>query len=253
MQPPFHGLTEFVSLSAQDIEIVRGWLVTRRTLPRARMLRREGDPITGVFFLLEGWVCASLMLRNGRRQIVKVYLPGDMLGFPSLALPAAGETLEAITNISVCTISAQAIGKLLQHQPRLAAGLFLSTQKERVALMQKLSWVGAATAMERLSAFLLDLLGRLDLAGLVQGGRFDFPLTQTQLGELLGLTAVHVNRTLKRLDQMGYVVRGKGWIRIVDLPGLQSLAPNLPPQFAGTAAWTRLGGDLASRAHETDG
>lgn len=245
MQPPFHRLSEFVSLTSQDMDVVGGWLAVHRKVPRARPLRREGDPVTGVYFLLEGWVCSSLMLRNGRRQLVKVHLPGDMVGLPSLVLPTAGETLEAITDIKVSLIPAPAIGKLFEHSPRLAAGLFLSTQKERVALMQKLSWVGASNAVERMAAFLLDLFVRLDAAKAVSDGRFDFPLTQPQLGELLGLTAVHVNRTLKRLDQTGFIVRGRGWLRIVDFDGLQSLAPNLPPRFAGAAAWSRLGGEPA--------
>lgn len=248
MQPPFHRLAEFVSLTSQDMDVVAGWLTAHRKIPRARPLRREGDTVTGVYFLLEGWACSSLMLRNGRRQIVKVHLPGDMLGLPSLVLPTAGETLEAVTDIKVSLLPAAAIGRLFTHSPRLAAGLFLNTQKERVALMQKLSWVGAGNAMERMSALLLDLFLRLDAARLVDEGRFDFPLTQPQLGELLGLTAVHVNRILKRLDQTGFIVRGRGWLRIVDFEGLQSLAPNLPPRFAGPVAWSRLGGEATPPA-----
>ncbi len=247
MQPPFHRLAEFVSLTSQDMDVMNGWLAGYRKVSRLRTLRREGDPVTGVYFLLEGWVCSSLMLRNGRRQIVKVHLPGDMLGMPSLVLPAAGETLEAVTDIKVSLIPAAAIGELFEHRPRLAIGLFLNAQMEHVALTQKLSWVGAGNAMERMSAFLLDLFARLDAGRLTEGGRFDFPLTQPQLGELLGLTAVHVNRTLKRLDQTGFIVRGRGWLRIADLAGLQSLAPNLPPRFSGPAAWSRLGGQPAAQ------
>lgn len=248
MQPPLHRLAEFVSLTAQDLDVVRGWLSAHRKVPRARPLRREADSVTGIYFLIEGWVCSSLMLRNGRRQIVNVHLPGDILGFPSLVMPASGETLEAITEIKVSLIPAAAIGKLFEHNPRLAAGLFLSTQKDCAALMQKLSWVGAANAVERMAAFLLDLFLRLDAANAVSEGRFDFPLTQPQLGELLGLTAVHVNRTLKRLDQTGFIVRGRGWLQILDLDGLRSLAPNLPPRFAGPLAWSRLGGEPAQPA-----
>lgn len=245
MQPPLHRLAEFVSLTSRDMDVVAGWLAVHRHVPRARPLRREGDPVTGLYFLLEGWVCSSLMLRNGRRQIVNVHLSGDILGFPSLVLPTSGETLEAITDIKVSLIPTAAIGKLFEHNPRLAAALFLSTHKECVAFMQKLSWVGAANAVERMAAFLLDLYLRLDAAQAVRDGRFEFPLTQPQLGELLGLTAVHVNRTLKRLDQTGFITRGRGWLQILDLEGLQSLAPNLPPRFAGSLVWSRIGGDPA--------
>lgn len=241
MQPPFHRLHEFASLTAHDRVVASKWAETRRRVARNETIRREGDPVGGVFFLMSGWVGSSVMLRDGRRQIAKVHLPGDMMGFPSLALAAAGETLEAITDVALCVVPNAAIGRLFSDSPRLAASLFLSTQYERVALMQELSWVGAASALERLAAFLIDLHQRLNAAGLVENGRFEFPLTQQYLGDLLGLTSVHVNRTLKRLDDSACVERGRGWIAIRNLGALQALAPNLPPKFGGEAAWLRLG------------
>lgn len=127
------------------------------------------------------------------------------------------------------------------ESPRFTTGLLLSTQKERVALMQQLSWLGATSALERMVAFLLDLHGRLQAAGQVIDGRFALPLTQQQLGELLGLTAVHVNRTLKRLDSSGLVERRKNEVRLLDINDLQKMTANIPPCFAHHDAWARLG------------
>lgn len=241
MQPPFHRLVEFVPLSREEAEIARGWLVDSRRIARGKPIRQEGEPVKGVFFLLDGWVGSSLLLRDGRRQIVKVHLAGDMLGFPSLALSHAGETLEALTDATICSFPNAAIGRMFRELPRLAMALFLSTQKERVALMQKLSWVGATSAMERLTAFLLDLHHRLQAAGLAHAGCFDFPITQQQLGELLGMSTVHINRTFKSLDETGYISRGRGRIEVLDFAGLQRLAASFPPDFAGHDAWARLG------------
>ncbi|KEQ53458.1 Crp/Fnr family transcriptional regulator [Sphingobium chlorophenolicum] len=241
MQPPFHRLEEFVPLTPQDVEITQSWTLSRRKILRGQVIRREGDEVGGVFFLMEGWVGSSIMLRNGRRQIVKLNLPGDILGFPSLALMVSGETLEALTDAVVSSISSAALGKMFAESPRLAVGLFLSTQRERVALMQKLSWIGATSALERLAAFLLDLHDRLVATDAVTDGGFDFPITQQQLGDLLGLTTVHVNRSLRRLDETGCLQRSRGRIFIRNLQGLRALAPNLPPRFAGHEAWSRLG------------
>ncbi|BBD97144.1 Crp/Fnr family transcriptional regulator [Sphingobium amiense] len=241
MQPPYHRLEEFVTLSADEAEIVKGWAANRREVKRYRAIRREGEPVAAVYFLMEGWVGSSLMLRDGRRQIVKVHLPGDLLGFPSLALASAGETLEALTDAVVCPLPPGVVGKILAENPRLAAGLFLSTQKERVALMQQLAWVGATSALERLIAFLLDLHDRLVAANLVKDGSFEFPLTQQHLGELLGLTTVHVNRTLRRLDETGLVERSRARMRIKDVQELREAAATVAPLFAGQEAWNRLG------------
>ncbi|MGF7154978.1 Crp/Fnr family transcriptional regulator [Novosphingobium gossypii] len=241
MHPPFHRLEEFVPLSAPELTLVAGWAASARRVERGHSIRREGDPVNGVFFLMEGWVSSSMMLRDGRRQIVKVHLPGDMLGFPSLSLVQAGESLDAITDARVCTVSNRVLGRLLAEAPRLALGLMLSTQKERVNLMRQLSWVGATSSTERLAAFLLDLHDRLSAAGMALGGGFDFPLTQQQVGELLGLTPVHINRTFRTLDGTGYIRRSRGRITIADFRGLRGLSANGTAPFAGQAAWTRLG------------
>ena len=242
MQPPFHRFEEFISLPPADINLVRGWAANPRRIARHQPIRREGDPVNGVFFLLAGWAASSVILRDGQRQVIKVHVPGDMLGFPSLVLSSAGETLEAITDASVCPISNAAIGRVIEQHPRLTVALLLNAQKERVALTQALTWIGSASALARMAAFLLDLYDRLEAAGLVTDGAFDFPLTQHFIGDLLGLTAVHVNRTLKRLDATGYIDRKKGRMQILDFEGLRSVSPNLPPKPAGHAAWARIGG-----------
>ncbi|HUD93362.1 helix-turn-helix domain-containing protein [Sphingobium sp.] len=106
--------------------------------------------------------------------------------------------------------------------------------------MQKLTWIGATSALERLAAFLLDLHDRLVATGAVTDGGFDFPLTQQQLGDLLGLTTVHVNRSLRRLDETGYLRRSRRRMFIQSIQGLGAIAPNLPPRFADHEAWARL-------------
>lgn len=242
MQPPYNRLAEFVPLSSEEAEAASRLLMDRRLVSKGKAIRQEGEPVHGVYLLIHGWVGSSLLLRDGRRQIVKVHLPGDMLGFPSLALVQAGETLEALTDATICSLPNSAIATIFRELPNLALGLFLSTQKERVALMQKLSWIGATSAIERLAAFLIDLYQRLEATGSVEGTGVEFPLTQQHLGELLGLSTVHVNRTLKSLDEKGYIRRERGWIEILNFEGLRRLAANSPPEFAGRTAWCRLKG-----------
>lgn len=241
MQPPFHRLEEFVPLSDHERTLAAQWAMGARDVDRGKVIRHEGDSVGGVFFLLKGWVSASMMMRGGRRQIVKVHLPGDMLGFPSLSLEHAGESLEAITDARVCTVSGPALGRLLTEAPRLAVGLMLSTQKERIDLMRQLSWLGATSSTERLAAFLLDLHDRLAAAGMAEDGSFDFPLTQQQVGELLGLTPVHINRTFRYLDGTDCIARSRGRITIADFHGLRALSASSPAGFAGRTAWSRLG------------
>jgi CRP-like cAMP-binding protein len=240
MRTSFHRLTEFGLLEPSDLAVVSKWTARKRQLPRNREIRRAGAEVKCVYFLLDGWVMSSVLLRSGRRQIVKVHLPGDMLGFPSLALETAGETLETITDATFCPIETGDLGDLFRHHPALATGLFLSSQKERVALMQELSWVGATSAIERLSAFLLDLHDRLAAAGLVEDQAFHLPLTQEQIGDVLGLTSVHVNRTLRVVVSKGLIERRGRQLKVLDPGGLRQLAQNIAPTYAGKEGYLRL-------------
>jgi CRP-like cAMP-binding protein len=245
MNSPYHRLEEFVSPTELEKSKLQRHFGEPRKIGRGQSIRKEGDRVEGIFFLLEGWVASSILLRDGKRQIVKIHLPGDLLGCPSLALKESGETLEALTDAVISPIPNCAIGQIFKEVPRLAVGLFLSAQKERVALMQALAWVGASQAVERLAALLIDLHHRLLVVDQVFGGAFEFPLTQFQVGEILGLTYVHVNRTFRKLDELGCITRGKGRIEITDQARLRSLAASPQPSFAGAFAWERLGKPFA--------
>ncbi|MEK7343598.1 MAG: Crp/Fnr family transcriptional regulator [Pseudomonadota bacterium] len=240
MRPPYHRLVEFVPLTASDVEMMRQCMSQPYPVAKGQTIRSEGREVDGVYFLLDGWVASSVMLKNGQRQIVKVHLCGDMLGFPSLAMARAVETLEAVSNATVAHIPAGRLGAVFAQAPRVAAAMLLSSQKERVALMHALSWLGATEAYERFVAFLIDIHNRLDAAGLVTNGRFDFPVRQHQIAEVIGVSVVHMNRIMKRLDRSGLIERGRNMFRITDMAGLKELAANRIPVGAGHQAWERL-------------
>ena len=240
MQPPFHRLEEYAPLDPEAEQLIEDWTSRAIQLERNTFIRSEGQPVNGVYFLLDGWVASSILVRNGKRQVVKVHLRGDMLGWPSLALERTGESLQALTDVSVVPISNKELALALKSGSNLVDGLILSTQRERVALMHELSWIGTAKALERMAAFFLDLFDRLGAAGLVEGNGFPMPLTQLAIADLLGLTAVHVNRTLRELEKRELIRREKGWIDILDHARLRALAPNELPRYGGREAWRRI-------------
>ncbi|MFS2109622.1 Crp/Fnr family transcriptional regulator [Sphingomonas sp. Sphisp140] len=175
-------------------------------LSRHARIRRSGDKVQGVFVLLRGWAFSSVELPNGQRQILKVHLPGDILGAPSIVLPRAMETLSAATPVTVAPVPLSAFGVLQAEAPRLMASLFLSSQQERVMLSDRLAAVGRTPAAQRFAALLLQLHDRL--AGPATGTvSLHVPLTQEDFADLLGITSVHVNRILRQLLSAGLIVR----------------------------------------------
>ncbi|WP_081668630.1 Crp/Fnr family transcriptional regulator [Sphingomonas phyllosphaerae] len=212
--------------------------------PRHAVLRREGEPPRYIYLLLSGWVGSSVLLPGGERQIVKFHLPGDMLGTPSMCLAQAADTLTALTPVTISRVPLAAFGALFASSPRFAAAMFLSVQRERVALMDRLAAVGRTPAIARVAALLLDVEERLRAMGAASDDGFDMPLTQEQIGDHLGLTAVHVNRVFRQMAETGLVSRDRHRIKLLDAARLRSMSARQQRVMTRDAAWL-LGGEVA--------
>lgn len=237
MQPfPLHRMAEFAALTPAQRARIERWTQRPRLYPKRSVIRHEGDRADDVFLLHAGWIGASIDLPNAKRQLVKVHLPGDMLGSTSMALALAGDTLEALSDAVVSHVPVAEIGELFVGDPRMAASLFLGAQKERVALMHRLAEVGQTSAFERTGALMLDLLLRGRAAGIVRDRVIDCPMTQEQIGDLLGITPIHINRMIRQLNQAGLIEGTSRRLVVVDEAGLRALAP-FQPRFAVEPGW----------------
>ncbi|WP_343527378.1 Crp/Fnr family transcriptional regulator [Sphingomonas sp.] len=204
--------------------------VTRR---RGEVFQREGEMASGFHLHIKGWVTSSIVMRSGHRLIQKVHLPGDMLGTPSMVLPEAADTLTAVTEAVTAFVPYERVGTLFETAPRLAAMFTVAAQMERLALIDMLAATGNTSAREQLARLLLDFHARLSPIGAVVEDSFNLPLTQEILGDLLGLTAVHVNRTIRGLETEGLIARQGHRIRLLNPAALQRLAalPVRRPKF----------------------
>ncbi|SEM73210.1 cAMP-binding domain of CRP or a regulatory subunit of cAMP-dependent protein kinases [Sphingomonas gellani] len=220
---PLHPMEEFGRLSDGERDAVIKLVGKPHAVERGDTIRREGDPAAGFFLLSEGWVLASMLLPAGRRQVLTIHLPGDVLGTSSMSSDEAVETLTAITPAAVSAISLTDFGQVIQKHPRIAVSFLLSAQRERITLMDQLASVGRTRAEQRMAALLVDLTERLGPLQLAEHSTFDLPLTQEEIGDVLGLTAVHVNRTLKILEIDGLIARSGRCVSILAMDRLVEL------------------------------
>ena len=220
-----HRFRAFADLTDKEVELLAGLGDAEVVRRRGETFQREGDSVAGFYLHVSGWIASSIILRSGNRLIQKVHLPGDMLGTPTMVLPRAADTLTAITESVTAFVPYERFGRLFEQAPRLAALFILAVQMERLALMDMLAATGNASAREQLARLLVDLHGRLSLLGAVEDDAFDLPLTQEVIGDLLGLTGVHVNRTIRALEEEGLIARAGQRIRLLDLAALRQLSP----------------------------
>lgn len=190
---------------------------------RGGVLRAQGSANPAIYVLHEGWVTSGVVVAGGARQIVKIHMPGDMMGMPSFAGLTACETLQACTAVEASVVPFDAMARIFREEPALAAFLFLITQEERAALMDRLASVGRTGAINRVATLILELHKRLLAHRPDTGDEFEAPLTQEEIADVLGLTGVHVNRTLRALRARGIAEWRHGRLRILDRDALRGL------------------------------
>lgn len=221
---PLARYNEFIELSSSDLAALSEAGGPELRYARNQRIRTQGDRVTCVYLLVAGWVASSIDLANGHRQIVKIHLPGDLLGMPSVTLARAAETLTPLTLSVLRQVPLTTIGSILLERPRLTAALFLSSQQERIVLMDRITSLGRTNSAQRLATFLLHIYERLRLLDPALGATFAMPITQEQIADVIGLTPIHVNRVFRRLEAGGLIIRQGRDITLTDAEALREMS-----------------------------
>jgi CRP/FNR family transcriptional regulator, anaerobic regulatory protein len=213
---------------------------------RGEALTRAGEASQTVYRIESGWAARCRDLPSGRRQIILVFLPGDVVGIKALLLEKQPDSIECLTDVSARTVDQAVLRALVESNAAVAWRLLFQLGEDERRLHNWIAARGRGDAEERIATFLLDLRGRLHRRGLGQGDAFRLPMTQQQIGDHLGLTVVHVNRVLRRLREAGIVTVRAGSVTIdkPDLLGeraaaLQDLFERENREFSGGPLPTR--------------
>jgi CRP-like cAMP-binding protein len=191
-------------------------------------LWQVGDDLRSTLVVRAGWLARYRMMPDGRRQIVSFALPGDLLALHMHFHSTASYDVATIGRAAVSNIAAADVDALYAGYPRLAAVINWTMVRDYRMLAEHVVSLGRRCARERLLQGLLELWQRLCLVELAEDHDFALPLTQTDLGDWLGLSAPHVNRTLKGLEREGLVRRRDDHIILADVQRMMDVADYIP-------------------------
>lgn len=209
-------LGERVTLTPAETAALERLEERQRHIRRGAVLLRENESGGELFILRKGLMMSYVLLDDGSRQILRLLFPGDMLGISSMIYRESPETLCALSDCVVCPFDHATFSELLSAHPRLSALILMFNQIERVALTDRLAALGRTSAKARVAALLLDLRNRLRATDKSIGKSYALGLTQEEIGDATGLTAVHVNRMLRQLEEEGMISRGSGRVTLID-------------------------------------
>jgi CRP-like cAMP-binding protein len=191
----------FAQLSQTEQHALSRWATGLNEYNAGSELQRDGEPGQRPCLITQGWACCQHVFRDGRRQVISILVPGDTLDLRVHSQPLANMTTVALTRVETCDLHALRHAILIGNpafQNLIHASAMMGALEE-YHLTQQIVRLGRQTAYERLAHFLLELYHRLEAAGLAQDERFFLPLTQELLADTLGLSSVHINRTLQQL------------------------------------------------------
>jgi CRP/FNR family transcriptional regulator len=209
-------LGEFVPLCGKERAALLQLEERQRSLRRGATLVRENDSSTELFILKSGMMMSFVILDDGSRQILRFMFPGDMVSLPSLVYPQAPETVAALSDSVVCPFDRAMLARIALQQPRLFLAMVALDQAERVMLTDRLAGLGRTSAKARVASVLLHVRTRMRRLDLTLGNSFVPGLTQEEIGDATGLTAVHVNRMLRQLEDEGLIARDSGRVTLLD-------------------------------------
>ena len=191
--------------------------------PRSDVLR-QGDVPKIAHVLLEGHTCRYRMLSDGRRQITAILVPGDVCDLEAVMRGRADYGVGTLTTCMLGEIPADRVSNPVGLDPEMTQALWRRLLRDEAISREWLVGMGRRTALERVAHLLCELWIRFEAAGVASGAEFAFPLSQVDLADALGLSAVHINRSIKELRGTGLIRLADGILTILDISALESAA-----------------------------
>jgi CRP-like cAMP-binding protein len=217
-------LSTFLRLSKDELKCLADLQRNPLNVRRGQQLTREGQTGHKAFVLQDGWACSFKTLPDGGRQIISFPIAGDIVGLRSVLLRTADHSFSALTDAVVNAVDGKHVMRCVTEYPRLGAALLWAASRDEAMVVEHLVNIGRRSALERTAHFFMELAERLSLVGLATEAEFRCPLSQFVLADALGLTSIHVNRTLRQLRERKLLTVRRGVVTIHDLAGLRELA-----------------------------
>jgi CRP-like cAMP-binding protein len=218
--PMLQKLNQYHPLQPEDEQAVVGLPHRVKTLEPNHYVVRERDAATHCCLMLSGYSIRHKIVAGGARQILAIHMKGDMVDLQNSMLGTADHSVQMLTRGEVAMIPREAVQQLALEHPRIGMAMWQDTLVDGSIFREWIANVGRRDAATRIAHVLCEFALRLKVAGLGDQTDYELPMTQDQLADVVGLTPVHVNRTLQALEENELIARNRRSVKIVDWQSL---------------------------------
>lgn len=211
-------------LSAEECAVIEDAVAEVRTIPPRKNILRAGQKPDFSIFLIEGMICRYMDATSGRRQLVALQVPGDFVDLHAFPLTYLDHDNATITTCKVGIVPHRRLAEILETMPHLTKMLWFSTLIDAAMHREWIFRMGRLNAVSRIAHLFAETEYRLALVDRVSHNGFQLPLVQTDLAEAVGITPIHVNRSLRVLRNAGVLEFREGHATIIDRAKLWQLA-----------------------------
>jgi CRP-like cAMP-binding protein len=217
-------LARFLDLTAAERAALWELQAGHFIAPARTEIVAAGYTYRGLLILNKGTAIRYKVLRDGRRQILGLSIPGDFVGFPGCLFEKCLYSTSTLEQVVACSVPFEKLFALFREHPRLGTAIFWLAGHESAHFTEHLVCVGRQSAYERVAYFLLELLVRLQSVGLAGEDSYVLPLTQELMADALGLSIPHVNKMLRELRADHLIALSGTRLTILDVPALSAIA-----------------------------
>ena len=223
LHPLIRKLESIFELTAEERDAITRLPMTVRDLKTDQDIVRDQDRPSQCCLILEGFACRYKALEGGKRQIFSFHIPGDIPDLQSLHLAVMDHSLATITKGKVAFIAHDTVRACVRAHPRIGDAFWRDTLIDAAVFREWMAGIGRRDAPTRIAHLFCEMFARMKAVGLAQEDTCEWPITQAEVGDALGLSTVHVNRSLQKLRETGAVeVRGAS-LTVKDWDALQEL------------------------------
>jgi CRP-like cAMP-binding protein len=221
-------LSRLMKLSAVDLENLELIIQREQLVKKRKDLVVVGNQYRNLCFVRDGYAIRYKLLRSGKRQILNVILPGDVIGFPVSFFDRSIYSVVAVSDLTynICLLDSYA--QLCYDQPQFGLALSWLAAHEAAIYAEHIVDLGRRKPPERLAHFLLEIHARLLAVGRAEKTSFALPFSQEVMADVLGLSVPHLNRVMQQLRAERLITSHARLVDLTDVASLQTLAHYQP-------------------------